>query len=156
MQKMRTFPGRTGLRVPVVGLAMILVSALAPAYAAGKVETVYECRFVLSASPLSQTTIYYDEGNGQIRVAASHFEPGELATRADFQRDGSEIEIRYEVHGDGRLQRFELYSINSITGEAEGSVDLYDDDGNYMRGGPLPVEGRCSIARSRKLKGDTP
>jgi hypothetical protein len=148
----RVLPGRASLRLRVIGLIVAVVSARAPAHAAGAAETIYECRFVPGASPLSQTTIRYDEGSGRMRVTASHFEPDELATRFDFQRDGSEIEIRYEVHGGGRLQRFELYRINSMTGEAEGSVDLYDDDGNYMRGGPLPVEGRCAIAAARAAR----
>lgn len=145
---MATVPGRISLRVPMVRLAVVVVSALALPHTAGAAETVYDCTFVPGASPLSRTTILYDEGSGRMHVSASHFEPDELVRSFTFQRDGSEIEISYEVHGGDRLQRLELYRINSMTGEAEGNVDLYGDSGDYIRGGPLPVEGQCAITKA--------
>ncbi|MCC6914173.1 MAG: hypothetical protein IT566_10765 [Rhodospirillaceae bacterium] len=140
---------RGGLRVSVIGLALALTAAIALPDAAEAAETVYDCTFTPGASPLSRTTIHYDEASGRMRVSASHFEPDDLARSFNLQRDGSEIEISYEVHGGGTRQRLELYRINSMTGEAEGNVDLYDDNGDYMRGGPLPVEGQCTIAEVR-------
>lgn len=147
--RMKIFHERESLRVSVIGLALGLMFAIALPDAAGAAETVYDCTFASGASPLSRTTIHHDEASGRMRVSASHFEPDDLAKSFNFQRDGSEIEISYEVHGGGTRQRLELYRINSMTGEAEGNVDLYDDNGDYMRGGPLPVEGQCAIAEAR-------
>lgn len=119
-------------------------------------ETVYDCRFNPGASPLTWASIRHDDSTGKIGISASHLRTGDVATEFAMNTLGREIEFRHEVRNAGRLENITSYRIDSTSGKATGSVDLYDEDGNYIRGGPMTVDGHCTIATTRVNSVDQP
>lgn len=119
-------------------------------------ESVYDCRFDPGASPLTWAIIRYDGSTGKISVSGSHFRAGDLATGFAMNTLGGAIEFRHEVRHAGRLENITSYRIDSGSGRATGSVDLYGEDGNYIRGGPMPVDGYCTITTTRPRSADRP
>jgi len=113
--------------------------------AAQAAETVYDCHFDPGASPLVWAKIRHDGTTGRISVDASHLEAGDRSVGLSINRVPDEIEFQHEVRNAGRLENLTSYRINTANGRATGSVSLYGDDGNYIRGGPLPVGGYCTI-----------
>lgn len=109
-------------------------------------QTVYDCRFEPGASPLGQVAIRHDGTGAAFSVEASHLDAGGMITGHGFLKEGQEVEFRYEIRESGQLQQVDTYRIDVSTGEASGSVNLYGEDGNYIRGGPLPVDGACTIS----------
>ena len=124
--------------------------------AAQATESVYDCRFAPGASPLTWATIRYNDSTGKIGVSASHFDAGDLASGFAMNTLGREIEFRHEVRNAGRLQNITSYRIDTVSGKASGSVDLYGEDGNYIRGGPMPVDGQCTITTARAAAAGRP
>ena len=111
-------------------------------------QTVYDCKPEPGASPLKRVVIRHDGSGEGFRVSASHLSASDTITGHGFLREGQEVEFSYEVRYAGRLQQIDIYRIDVSSGNATGNVDLYDDDGNYIRGGPLPVDGACAITVS--------
>ncbi len=123
-----------------------LTGSLAGVQPALAEQTVYDCRFEPGASPLERVAIRHDGTSAVFSVDASHLDDGDSITGHGFQKEGQEVEFRYEIRDSGQLQQVDTYRIDVRTGEATGSVNLYGEDGNYIRGGPLPVDGVCTIA----------
>lgn len=119
-------------------------------------ESVYDCRFNPGASPLTWAIIRYDDSTGQIDVSGSHLDTGDLASGFAMNTLGREIEFRHEVRNAGRLENITSYRIDSTSGKATGSVDLYGEDGDYIRGGPMTVDGHCTIVTTRVNSVDRP
>lgn len=137
------------IQTPVIFVALGIaatgmVYGVYPA-AAQASETVYDCRFDPGASPLVWAIIRYDDFTGRISVDASHLEDGDQTVSPLMNMILDEIEFQHEVRNAGRLENITSYRINTVNGRATGSVSLYGDDGNYIRGGPLPVDGYCTI-----------
>lgn len=124
--------------------ALGLLVGLFPAMV-GASTTVYDCRFAPGSSPLGWAVIRHDETAGVISVAASHLDADDRPTGLALRRSGDEVEIRHELHEAGQLASITTYRIDSQSGQASGSVDLYGEDGSFIRGGPLPVDGACTI-----------
>ncbi|WP_156137403.1 MULTISPECIES: NADase-type glycan-binding domain-containing protein [Methyloceanibacter] len=112
-------------------------------------ESVYDCRFDPGASPLTWVTIRHDDIARQTGVSASHFVAGDVAVGLATKDLGREIEFRHEVRNAGQLVNISSYRIDTVSGRATGNVELYGEDGNFIRGGPIPVEGHCKISTSQ-------
>jgi len=117
--------------------------------AAQATETVYDCKFERGASPLTWAKIRHDDFTGRISVEASHIEAGSRIAKASMNKVLDETQFQHDVRNANGLENITSYRINTASGMAIGSVDLYDDDRNYIRGGPLPVDGRCTIVTAQ-------
>lgn len=140
---------RTPTIFVVLGIAAIGSTCGIYPTAAQAAETVYDCRFDPGASPLVWAKIRHDDITGRISVGASHLEAGDRPIELSINRVLDEIEFQHEVRNRDRLENVTSYRINTVNGRATGSVSLYGDDGNYIRGGPLPVDGHCTVTRQQ-------
>lgn len=116
--------------------------------AAQVAETVYDCKFERDASPLAWAKTRHDDFTERISVEASHIGAGSRIAKASMNKVLDEIEFQHEVRNPNGLENITSYQINTASGMAIDSVDLYDDR-NYIRGGPLPVDERCTIVTAQ-------
>lgn len=139
-----------------LGAAAIGVACAMCSTAAQASETTYDCRFDRGASPLTWAIIRHDDVTGRIGIAASHLDADDLPVSFAMNRLERQVEFRHEVRNAGRLENISSYLIDTVNGSATGSVSLYGEDGNYIRGGPLPVDGFCTITMARAGGSNSP
>ncbi len=131
------------LRPAALGCAFIIYAMPA----AGS-QTVYDCKFDPGASPLATVRMVYDAASGRLTPTKDHIGADASFHEASHSVRDGKIIIFYEVHREGRFVRQDLFEINPTTGAAVGFVELFDEDGNFIRGGPGGVKGTCRIQKT--------
>lgn len=138
----------TGGFYHLVVAAALACAAILSAGSARADAIGWSCAFESGASPLSWALIEHDVASGDIGIMANHLEVDDLSRSIAVRRSGNQVEYSHEVFRDDRLQHVDFYQIDMVSGAAMGIVELYDDEGNFIRGGPLSVSGHCTPSRA--------
>ena len=107
-------------------------------------RTRYHCAYA-PGGVLSEVILDIDPSSGAVRPRGPRLKRGEAIRNPSLTADGPLIEALYDVRRGSRLVRRESHRIDTRTGAASGWVNLFDENGDYIRGGPAPVEGVCEV-----------
>ena len=125
-------------------LAAALSGAAPGPVAVPAARTRYHCAYA-PGGVLSKVILDIDPSSGAVRPRGLHLRRGEVIRNVHLVTEGPLIEALYDVRRGRRLVRRESHRIDTRTGVASGWVNLFDENGGYIRGGPAPVEGVCEV-----------